>query len=274
MFRPFALFIGLLLLAGCQGTVSYDTEKQEGNESVELNLTTTWQWQLTGPLNTSYDVDLYDIDLFDTDEETIGRLKRKGRIVVCYFSAGSYEEWRPDADGFPEEALGKALDGWPGERWLDIRDETVREIMKKRLDLAVEKGCDGVEPDNVDGYANDTGFPLGYDDQLDYNLFLSDEAKKRGLLIGLKNDLEQVEDLLEAFDFALDEECHTYDECDLLMPFIEAGKPVFNAEYDEKYVDNVLARNALCEDARQRNFRTLVLPRALDDSFRYSCDER
>ncbi|WP_456451997.1 endo alpha-1,4 polygalactosaminidase [Hydrogenimonas sp.] len=239
---------------------------------MELNVSTTWQWQLTGTFNTSYDVDLYDIDLFDTDKTTIDTLHEKGRIVVCYFSAGSYEEWRPDAGEFPVRVLGNALDGWPGERWLDVRDEEVRAIMKARLDLAQEKGCDGVEPDNVDGYANDTGFALTYDDQLDFNRFLAAEAHARGLLVGLKNDLEQVNDLLEDFDFALNEECHAYDECDLLVPFVEAGKPVFNAEYDRKYVDNVLARDALCEDARRRNFRTLILPPTLDGSYRYSCD--
>lgn len=41
--------------------------------------------------------------------------------------------------------------------------------MQARLDLAVQKGCDGVEPDNVDGYQNNSGFPLTAQDQLAYN---------------------------------------------------------------------------------------------------------
>lgn len=52
-----------------------------------------------------------------------------------------------------------------------------------RLDVAVYKGCDGVEPDNVDGYTNNTGFILTAEDQLMYNRFLADEAHERGLLI-------------------------------------------------------------------------------------------
>ena len=36
---------------------------------------TTWQWQLTGTLNTSYNVDVYDVDLFDTPTQTIAQLK-------------------------------------------------------------------------------------------------------------------------------------------------------------------------------------------------------
>lgn len=55
--------------------------------------TTTWQWQLQGRIDTSFDVDMYDIDLFDTPASTIRQLQRDGRTVICYFSAGSYEDW-------------------------------------------------------------------------------------------------------------------------------------------------------------------------------------
>ena len=43
--------------------------------------------------------------------------------------------------------------------------------MKKRMELARQKGCD-VEPDNVDGYANDNGLSLTASQQLDYNRYL------------------------------------------------------------------------------------------------------
>lgn len=56
----------------------------------------TWQWQLQDGIDTSLNVDMYDIDLFDTDEATIQLLQSQGKAVVCYFSAGSYEGWRPD----------------------------------------------------------------------------------------------------------------------------------------------------------------------------------
>ena len=49
-------------------------------------------------------------------------------------------------------------------------------IILDRLDVARAKGCDGVEPDNVDGYANKTGFDLTKDDQLRFNRFLAVEA--------------------------------------------------------------------------------------------------
>jgi hypothetical protein len=231
----------------------------------------SWQWQLQGDLNLSVDATLWDVDLFDTDRETIASLKASGRRVLCYFSAGSWEEWRPDAREFPEEAKGEKMEGWD-ELWLDIRHSEVRRIMRARLDLAREKGCDGVEPDNVDGYTNETGFDLTAADQSDYNRFLALEAHSRGLAIALKNDLDQVEELLPFFDLALNEQCHEYDECGLLAPFTRASKPVLNAEYAQRYRTNENgARDELCRQAREEGLRTLVLPVELDGSYRFDC---
>ncbi len=194
---------------------------------------TTWQWQLTGEIDTSHDVEMYDVDLFETPQAVVDELHAAGRVVVCYFSAGTYEEGRPDRGSFAEDVLGEPLDDWPDERWLDVRDlDALAPIMEARLDLAVEKGCDGVEPDNVDGYQNDSDFPLTFDDQLVFNVWLAEQAHDRDLSVGLKNDLDQVEDLVEYFDWALNEECFQFDECDLLEPFVDAGKAVFGVEYE------------------------------------------
>lgn len=236
-------------------------------------LADTWQWQLTGTINTSYDVAVYDIDLFDAPAAKIATLKAAGRKVVCYFSAGSSENWRSDYNRFTAADQGKPLDGWAGEKWLNIKSANVRSIMTARLDLAVTRGCDGVEPDNVDGYANKNGLGLTAADQLDYNRFLADAAHARGLMIGLKNDLDQVAALQPKFDFAVNEQCNQYKECGLLKPFTDAGKPVFNAEYAAKYRNNTNgARTQLCQASRTANIRTLVLPLKLNDAFRYSCD--
>lgn len=225
-------FIGLVIVLLSGGQVVAQTDEPPAIWQPAPG--TTWQWQLTGDINTAWDVEMYDIDLFDAPPETIDELHEAGRIVICYFSAGSFEDWRPDANQFPKKVLGKALDDWPGERWLDIRQiEDLAPIMTARLDLAVAKKCDGVEPDNVDGYTNETGFPLDGDDQLAYNLWLAEEAHLRNLSIGLKNDLNQIVDLVESFDWALNEQCFEYDECELLLPFIEANKAVFGVEYVE-----------------------------------------
>lgn len=58
--------------------------------------------------------------------------------------------------------------------------------------------------------------------------------------------------LIDLFDFSVNEECHEYDECDVYAPFIDAGKPVFNAEYREEWVGDEGAREQLCERASGR----------------------
>lgn len=124
------------------------------------NVNDTWQIILSHPPlisssgSTTPDVSIFDIDLFDTPAETIRQLHSLGKKVICYFSAGSYEEWRPDSGQFQPADLGKELDGWPGEKWLKVNNENVKRIMKSRVDMAKQKGCDGVDPDNVDGYVS------------------------------------------------------------------------------------------------------------------------
>jgi len=246
---------------------------QPGGDWYQPGAETDWQWQLLDTVNTSYDVALYDIDLFDSSPGLVRALQEDSRKVICYFSAGSSENWRTDFSEFVDSDMGNKLDGWEGERWLDIRSSNVSRIILSRLDLAKDKGCDGVEPDNVDGYTNETGFELTYEDQLVFNAFIATQAHERGLSIGLKNDGDQVKDLLEYFDFSVNEECHQYQECDTLVPFVSAGKPVLNVEYPDKAAEAESLAASVCPKARTLNLRTLILPLDLDDSFRISCDD-
>ncbi len=220
---------------------------------------TSWQWQLSGTIDTTFDVAMYDVDLFDTPQATIDALHAAGRHVVCYVDAGSWEPGRPDSATFSADVLGKALDGWPDEKWLDVRDTRVRALIDARFDVAVTKRCDGVEPDNVDGYANDSGFALTAADQLDYDGHLATAAHARGLSVGLKNDLDQVTVLVADFDWSLDEQCFQYDECDQLTPFITAHKAVFNAEYGAPAL-----ATTVCPMASARDFDTLIKNLSLD----------
>ena len=265
--KQFAIAVILLFVTGCgTGTESWETREADdvGVDSSETegiwqpSPGTSWQWQLRDPLITSYDVDMYDIDLFDTSAAAIAMLKSEGRVVICYFSAGSYEDWRPDAGDFPPALIGEPLDGWEGEYWLDVRAlDTLQPILEARLDLAEEKECDGVEPDNVDGYTNDTGFPLSGDDQLKFNRRLAEAAHDRGLSIGLKNDLNQIPELVDHFDWALNEQCFEFDECDTLLPFIEAGKAVFGVEYNLDSAD-------FCPQANEMDLDWLKMDLLLD----------
>jgi hypothetical protein len=220
----------------------------------------SWQWQLSTPVETSYAADVYDIDLFDNSADVVAGLHAQNRKVICYISVGSWENWRPDASQFPSAVLGKDYSGWPGEKWLDIRRiDLLAPIMRARLDQCQQKGFDGIEPDNIDGYGNNTGFPLTYADQLRYNRWLAEEAHLRGLSIGLKNDSEQVADLLNDFDWALTEDCFDQGWCSDMLPFIQQGKPVFAAEY----TDTGMTLDKFCPQAKQLNFNAILKQRDL-----------
>lgn len=214
-------------------------------------LAVTWQWQLSGDIDTSIDVDMYDIDGFESSASLVQQLHDDGRVVVCYLSAGSRETFRPDAGDFPKSVVGKPLDGWPGERWLDVRKWSVLgPIMKQRLDRCSSRGFDAVEFDNVDGWSNATGFPIKREDQLRYNARLANAAHARGMAALLKNDVEQAARLEPYFDAALNEECFSYNECERLQPFIDAGKPVFAVEYE-------LNKGQFCPEAIDLGFNAM-----------------
>ena len=208
---------------------------------------------------------MYDIDLFDNDAATVSALHDEGRIVICYMNAGGWEDWRPDAAKFPEEIIGKNLDGWEDERWLDIRRlDVLAPIMEDRMIACKNKGFDGIEPDNVDGYLNSTGFDLTANDQREFNIWLAETAHERGLSIGLKNDMDQAPELVQYFYWTLNEECFQFQECETLQPFIDAGKAVFNVEYS-------LDADEFCPEAKALGFNSLK--KNLDvDAWRESCD--
>ncbi len=71
----------------------------------------SWQWQLTGEIDLSFEVDMYDLDLFETDPAVLQKLKDDGHFLVCYISAGSWEDWRPDAGRVPSRDPGEKLPG-------------------------------------------------------------------------------------------------------------------------------------------------------------------
>jgi hypothetical protein len=102
-----------------------------------------------------------DIDLFDNADKGIIKDLAKDKTVICYFSAGSKEEWRDDASEFQPGDTGAPLikdeddqTVWDNETWVNVKSESVRAIMKKRIEYAAESGCNAVDPDNVDGYVS------------------------------------------------------------------------------------------------------------------------
>ncbi|QIS10512.1 endo alpha-1,4 polygalactosaminidase [Nocardia arthritidis] len=229
----------------------------------------TWQWNLHDKVtDLSIDAQVYDIDLFENPADTVQTLHQRGRKAICYMSAGSWEPKRPDSDKFPDSVKGPNLKDWPDEKWLDIRQISVLQpIMAARMDQCKAKGFDGVEPDLQDVFAQPDalfgGKQLSSDDQLAYNKMLVGLAHERGLAIGLKNDLEQITDLVDSYDFEVNEECAEQGECDALKPFIAQNKPVFHAEYK-------LGLDEFCPISKSLGLSSIHKHRGLD-AWRETC---
>jgi hypothetical protein len=222
----------------------------------------SWQIQLSStPARPFLKVQMIEVDGFDTPASTVAALHRSfpGRGVVCYIDAGTWENWRADANEFPKYLLGKPDSGWAGERWLDIARfrGVLGRIMRARARMCKRKGFNAIDFDNVDAYTNDTGFHLTAADQLRYDVFLANTAHELGLSVALKNDLEQIPVLLKYFDFAVDEQCFQYDECLTsqnggygLNEFTRVHKAVFEIEYSLKL-------SQFCPEAIKDHFNAL-----------------
>ena len=244
---------------------------------------TTWAWQLQGEIDLAHGANVQVIDLFaHLDGRVQAELDALGRDAFCYFSVGTFEPWRPDADLFDASSLGAPHALYPDERWLDVTDPAVVRLMVNRLDMARAVGCDGVELDNVDAYleANETGLDIDAADQVRFARILANEARSRGLHVALKNAPDLVPELVAWFDLSIVEECFEFDECEAYLPMVRAGRPVFVAEYrlfdadgNPLPVDSVEGRAALCAKADALDVRALLLPVELDGSFRFACDD-
>jgi hypothetical protein len=229
-----------------------------------------WQYQLQGNVNVGicappwtasgsgnrpcvhpdvFDVDLYAGNGTSLNTAAVQQIHARHAHAVCYVDAGTWENWRPDAARFPKSLLGKG-NGWPGERWLDIRaTKVLLPLIDARVAKCEKAGFDAVDFDNVDGYANTTGFPLTGAEQLRFDKAIARLAHHRGMSVGLKNDLDQLGALRASFDFAVNEQCFAFGECGLYDGWVKARKPVVQIEYSGDTKAICLAANAQGRDA-------------------------
>lgn len=175
-----------------------------------------WNYQLSTPLAPDGGdylpgVAVYVVDCFEATADAVAALRARAPAqgtpirAVGYFSAGSYEEWRPDAGDFAQADLGAPLADWPGERWLNVSSPRVRDIMRARLRMCKAKGFDGVDPDNMNAHANANGAGVTAAKQLEYTRFIAAAARGLGMAVGLKNAADQLPQLLEDVDFFVNE---------------------------------------------------------------------
>jgi len=197
-----------------------------------------------------------DVD-YNKSSNEIKKYHDAGKKVICYFSGGTVEEWRDDYNEFEKVSglIQNEYDDWPGEYWLDIRKSGLRPILKKRMKVAVEKNCDGIEVDNLDGYSvNKNHWDLKESDVVDFAKWLGNTAHELGISIGLKNVPGLIGKLESYFDFAINESCIEHSECGLYKPFLNNNKAVFGITYG----DFNSKLNSLCKNLNGLNISMIV----------------
>ncbi|KAI9333108.1 glycoside hydrolase superfamily [Obelidium mucronatum] len=201
---------------------------------------TTWQWQLTGKLDTTVPVAAYDVDIAGGGA-TVGAVLANNpeRKVICYVNVGSLEKdgSRADQNQFSLSDVGNAYPGWPNEYFVDIRSANVRRIMQNRFQAMQAAGCHAIEPDNMAvSYKGNSGFSpeISVGDQVDYLYWITGTVHGLGMAVGAKNGgniLGKYPAFFRIFDFAVIEECAAKNDCGQYDPFIQVGRPVFAADY-------------------------------------------
>jgi len=225
---------------------------------------TTFEWRLD-ELSTNFttEAEVIDIDAFDAAPELVANLQAQGKKVIAYLSVGSVEDFREDASDFPPEVIGNVYEGFEDENWLDVRQiDVLAPIMRARLDMVQEKGFDGIEPDNINGYQNNTGFNLTEEDTKIYSRWLIEEAHSRGLSIGQKNAEELIPEMVDEFDWLLTEDAYVEDFYQQLNPYISANKAVFFVEYTDRISEEDF-QNLVCPEAALQNFSAVLKDRDL-----------
>ena len=182
-----------------------------------------WQYQLQGKLKTNLCVvpasggacvrpNVYDIDLYAPNGVTLNTaavtaIHALGAHAVCYVDAGTWEDFRPDAGPTPPRSRACPTDGPASGGSTSGPPASCCRSSPPGWPSAQAAGFDAVDFDNVDGYENDTGFPLTAAEQLTFNEDLAAIAHAYGLSVGLKNDTDQLGQLEGTFDFAINEQC-------------------------------------------------------------------
>ncbi|WSV08467.1 endo alpha-1,4 polygalactosaminidase [Streptomyces sp. NBC_01020] len=163
-----------------------------------------------------------------------------GLYNICYVNAfqaqpGAEKDW--DSDLLLRKANGDVVydKNW-GEALLDLRTADKRRRVAEKvdgwIDGCADKGFQAVEPDNYDSYTRSSKL-LSAADAEAYITLLSQHAHDRGLAIAQKNTSQLSGDRAKTgLDFAIAEECGTWDECgDYTDAF---GSNVIVIEYTDK----------------------------------------
>ncbi len=204
----------------------------------------------------------------DLTREQVQALNARSIAVYCTINAGYWDAQLPDADLFNPSMKGADVWSDSARRWADIRNTGVRQLMEARVAHAADIGCAGIDANYLELWYQNTGFYISYGDQLNYSRWFADTAHKYGLSIGLHNAPFQLADLVSWYDFGIAENCLDSGDCEAYTPFISAGKPVFDLEY------NAMSSEVdICTAGRELGFNTIIKGFGDDTTF-VDCRDR
>jgi hypothetical protein len=225
----------------------------------------TWQAQLSGAVDPSLDVNLFYLDSDFTSAAVVSQLRAKGKLVLCYVSAGTFEPWRKDANDFPESVLGEPLADYPREQWLDVRAPSVRKLMQARLATMAMAGCDGVYPSSLEAHLHSSGFDITRSDMVAYAGWFATEIHAHGMSAGLSVSADLIPDVEHAYDWALAIDCLSSSGCTPWAPVRQSGRAVLLVEFGDSS-----DTGHVCDAAASLGFDAII-KRPAFDGFRVGC---
>jgi endo-alpha-1,4-polygalactosaminidase (GH114 family) len=261
--------------------LSINSCKKGNTENINANNNNWWRpkagltfdWNLKN-INTNdlFDAQVVDVDAFETTAETVKSLHAQGKKVIAYVSVGTLEKNRPDSDLLGSGLIGKVYPEWPDEKWLDIRQiSKLKPFFVSRFNMIKKKGFDAIEPDNLDGYNNDTGFNISLKETMLFCDYIIDLAHSFGLGIGQKNMPELTILYSKKFDWALIEDAFNQGWQKEMIPYINVNKPVFAVEYTDN-IDQKQFEQVICPQSQLFKYNVILKNRMLD-KWIYSCSK-
>ncbi len=190
---------------------------------------TSYQIQVSGDIKTDLPVKVFILDGYKAPQAIIDKLHDANKKVICQVSLGTVVKGTEDFNVLTEEMIGRKAIG--DSVYVDIKSPTVMKVIENRLVDMSKKKCDGIDGTDAQNWNEQTGFTITKEDQIRYNVWIVNKAHEYGLSMGLHNDADQVTDLVDYYDFAVNDECVRLNECEKYLPFVENNKAVFTVEY-------------------------------------------
>ena len=262
----FSFFV--LFLIGCgepEGRLSYFHQPKK------ITPDDTFYIQLKDDIKNTK-ASIYIIDGFNYSKDDISKLKKAKKLVMCYFSGGILHSDDKDVDSYDEDVKGKTVSLYDDSRYLDIRANQVLNNMKKRVDFAKSKGCDGVVFADMQNYEEDTGFNISSQNQIDYNSELAKYLEDESMYRGIRGDENQSKDMWFRYGFIVVDNAYERNITDKLDYYYNNKKAIFNIETDIKYLTDKEEFKKLCDFSRKNHIKSVVLSKSLDGSIIKSCD--